>query len=92
MSLAEGRGIGFRGVVGGGFSLWKIQEKGKGVGEGGGWGGDSQRNHQVNAQALSKLPSSKLPFSFSPNQGVFKHAFVGNWKTRDPAPSSTRRQ
>ena len=29
-----------------------------------GWGGDRQRNWQVNAQALSKLPFSELPFSF----------------------------
>ena len=47
-----------------------MENKGKGGeggegGEGGGWGRDRQRNWQVNAQALSKLPFSKLPFSFS---------------------------
>ena len=47
-----------------------MDNKGKGGegGEGGGWG--RQRNRQVNAQALSKLPFSKLPFSFSP-KGAF---------------------
>ena len=59
-------GGGVWGRVQGGGSLWKIQEKGKGGGEGGGWGRDRQRNRQVNAQALSKLPFSDLPFSFSP--------------------------
>ena len=41
-----------------------MENKGKreGGGEGGGWGGD----RQVNAQALSKLPFSDLPFGFSP--------------------------
>ena len=43
-----------------------MREKGKGVGRVGGWGRDRQRNRQVNAQALSKLPFSDLPFSFSP--------------------------
>ena len=51
----------FRGVVGGGF-LVKNKGKGKGVGRVGDW----QRNRQVTAQALSKLPFSDLPFSFSP--------------------------
>ena len=46
--------------------LWKMREKGKGVGRVRGWGGDRPRNRQVNAQALSKLPFSDLPFSFSP--------------------------
>ena len=44
-----------------------MREKGKGVGKVGGWGRDRQRNRQVNAQALSKLPFSNLPFIFSPN-------------------------
>ena len=43
-----------------------MREKGKGGGEGGGWAGGWQRNRQVNVQALSKLPFSKPPFSFSP--------------------------
>ena len=63
MFLGEGFGIGFRGVL----LLW-----GKGVGRGGGGGGDRQRNWQVNAQALSKLPFSNLPFSFSPIISVFE--------------------
>ena len=41
------------------FSCGKIREKGRGWG---GWGRDRQRNRQVNAQASSKLPFSKLPF------------------------------
>ena len=44
--------------------LWNI--RGKGVGRVG--GGDRPRNRQVNAQALSKLPFSNLPISFSRNQ------------------------
>ena len=59
------------GGAGGGFPV-EIREKGRGGerGGGGGWGGDTQRNRQINAQALSKLPFSKLlPFSFSPVPG-----------------------
>ena len=44
--------------VGGGF-LVENKGKGEGGGEGGGWGRGRQR-WQVNAQALSKLPFSKL--------------------------------
>ena len=60
-------GVGFRW---GGFP---VEHKGKGEGgrEGGGWGRDRQRNRQVNAQALSKLPFSKRPFSFSPVWGNY---------------------
>ena len=58
MSLAEGFGVGFRGVAGVVF-LRKKREKGGGVGRVG--GGDRQRNRQVNAQASSKLPFSDLP-------------------------------
>ena len=63
--LGEGFGVGFGGVVGGGSP---VENKGQGEGGGGwgGWGRDRQRNRQVNAQALSKLPLSKLPFSFFP--------------------------
>ena len=66
MSLGEGFRVGFRGVVGGSFPL---ENKGKeeGGSEGEGWGRNRQRNRQVNAQALSKLPFSTLPLSFSPN-------------------------
>ena len=46
--------------------LWKIREEGKGVGRVRGWGGDRQRNRQVNGQALSELPFSSLPFSSLP--------------------------
>ena len=45
------------------FFLWKVREKGKGVG---GWGGDRQRNRQVNAQALSELPFSDIPLKKCP--------------------------
>ena len=38
VSLGEGFGVGFRRVVGGGGFLWKIKEKGKGVGRVGGVG------------------------------------------------------
>ena len=56
-----GGGVWGRVEVGGGE--WFPEEnkgKGEGGGEGGGWG----RDRQVNAQALLKLPFSKLPFSF----------------------------
>ena len=66
MSLGEGFGVGLRGVEGGAVFLWKAREKGKGVGRVGRWGGDRQRNRQVNAQALSKLRFSDLPFSLPP--------------------------
>ena len=51
MSLGEGFGVGFR----------EVGRVGGGVGT-----LDRQRDRQVNAQALSKLPFSDLPFSFSP--------------------------
>ena len=55
--------------MGGVFPVEDKGKKAKGVGMvGGGWGRDRQRNRQVNAQALSKLPFSKLPFSFSPKE------------------------
>ena len=38
-----------------------MKEKGKVVGRAGGWGADRQRNRQVNAQALAKLPFPKDP-------------------------------
>ena len=44
--------------------------EGFGVGRVGGWGGDQQRNWQVNAQALSKL-FSKLPLRLSPTYAGF---------------------
>ena len=65
MSLGEGFGVGFSWVAGGGFPM-ENEGKGEGGGEGAGWGRDRQRNRQVAAQALSKLPFSNLPFSFSP--------------------------
>ena len=64
MSLGEGFGVGFRWVLGGGVPVAN-KRKGEGGGEGGGWDRNRQRNRQVNAQALSKLPFSNLPFSFS---------------------------
>ena len=61
----------FSGLLQGGggarFSSGKMRERGRGWGVcwRGGVGGDRQRNRQVNAKALSKLPLSKLPFSVS---------------------------
>ena len=54
MSLGERFGVGFRWVVGVVF-LWR--EKGKGGGE---WGGDMQRNWQVNVHAFVKTTLLKL--------------------------------
>ena len=51
-----------------------MREKGKGVRRVGGWGGDRQRNRQVSAQALSKLPFSDLPLKKCPissKRGLF---------------------
>ena len=58
MSLGEGFGVGFRWVVGGCFPV-KSERRGVGVGEGAGKG----TGNRINAQALSKLPFSNLPFS-----------------------------
>ena len=60
-----GRGVWGR-VEGGGEGGFSLENKGKRGGEGG-EGGGWDRDQQVNAQALSKLPFSELPFSFSPN-------------------------
>ena len=35
--------------------LWRVREKGEGVGRVGGWGGDRRGNRQVNAHALAKV-------------------------------------
>ena len=48
-------------VQGGGGVRFSCGKRGGG-GEGGGRGEDRQRNRQVNAQALSKLTFSDLPF------------------------------
>ena len=48
MSLKKGFGVGFRWVVGGGLSFWRMREKGRE------WGGCRQSNRQVNAHALVK--------------------------------------
>ena len=63
-----GGGVWGRVQGGGGGWVFFVENEGKGEGggEGGGLGRDRQRNRQVNAQALSKLPFSNLPFSFSP--------------------------
>ena len=71
VSLGEGFGVGFRGVVGGGFPV-KNKGKGAGSGEGGWWGRDRQRNQQVNAQVWSKLP-------FIRNARLFIILFVRNF-------------
>ena len=63
VSVGEGFGVGFRWVGEGGFP---VEKKGQGSGWGGwGWGRDQQRNWQVNARALWKLPLIKLPFTYS---------------------------
>ena len=53
MSLGEGFGGGLRAVQGGWVFLWKMRARVGGAG-GGGWGGDRQRNRQVNARAFVK--------------------------------------
>ena len=53
-SSREGFGVGFRWVVEGGFPV-ESEGKGGGGGEGGVWGGDRQRNRQVNANAFVKI-------------------------------------
>ena len=48
--------------------MWKMRKKGKGVGWGGwgvGWGQAKEPASQCE-RALSKLPCSNIPFSFSP--------------------------
>ena len=51
----------------GGWWGWvSFGQRGK---RGRGWGGDRQRNRQVNAQALSKLPFSDLPLKKRPKLG-----------------------
>ena len=64
MSLGEGFRFGFSGVAGVVF-LWKMRANGEGGGRVRGWGGDRQRNRQVNAQALSKLPFSLVSNSLA---------------------------
>ena len=61
MSLGEGFRFGFRGVAGVVF-LWKIRQKGKGVGRVGGvgWGQAKEPASQC-ATRLSILPFSDLP-------------------------------
>ena len=46
VSLGEGFGVRFRGVVGGGFP---VESKGEREGGWGGWGRDRQKSRQVNA-------------------------------------------
>ena len=83
MCLGEGFGVGFRRVVGGSFPV-ESEGKGDGDGEGGGWDRDRQRNRQVIAQALSKLPFSNLPFSFSSNSLQKKTTCFGRKSSRAP--------
>ena len=52
-------------------------------------GRDRQRNRQVSAQALSKLPFSKLPLSFSPIKAAFlskQSLRQGHMMTSPPCP------
>ena len=60
------------GVPGGGGGVWgRVQVGGGGrFSCGKSWKRDRHRNRQVNAQALSKLPFSKLLFSVSPNHAT----------------------
>ena len=46
--------------MGGWVLLWKMREMGKGVGEGGGWGRDTERNQQVKAHAFVKTTGTTL--------------------------------
>ena len=73
--------VGFRGWWGGVVSCGKWGKREGGGEGGGGRGGDRQRNRQVNAQALSKLPFSDLPFSFSPKSARFpcQNANLPHW-------------
>ena len=70
-----GGGVWGRVQVGGGGGF-PVENKGKGDrglgGWGLGWGGDRQRNWQVNAHAFVKTTLSKLPFSLSPNKASAK--------------------
>ena len=61
MSLKEGFGVGFRGVVGDGLP---VEHEGKGEGgvEGGGVGTSKGTGKSIR-KLLSKLPFSNLPFS-----------------------------
>ena len=56
--LVEGSGAGFSEVVRGGLPV-EMREKRRG------WGGDRQRNQQVNAHAFVKTTFSKQPLVFS---------------------------
>ena len=56
--------FGFLWVVGSSF-LWKMTEKGKGVGRAGGGVGTDKGTGKSMRTRLSKLPFSKLPLSFS---------------------------
>ena len=80
-----------QGVVGGGFPV-ENQGKREGGGGGGVWGGgDMLRSRQVNAQALSKLPFSNLPFSFQ-RPWVYPYPRVSDFAGRksDQGPSKTQ--
>ena len=52
--LVVSLGEGFSGGGGGVVFLWRMREKGKGVGRVTGWGGDRQRHRQVDAHAFVK--------------------------------------
>ena len=65
VSLGEGFGIGFRWVVGGGFHVKKMGDKGKGMGRVGGGVGTGKGTGKSMRTRLSKLPFSKPPFTFS---------------------------
>ena len=81
VSLGRGFGSGSGGwwVV----SCAKWRKRGRGWGGWGGWGRHRQRNRQVNAQALSKLPFSDLPFSlkFSLKDAQWSLAIRNRWRT-----------
>ena len=65
VSLGEGFRVGFRGVAGV-VLLWKMREKGKGVGRVGGGVGTAKGTGKSTRMHLSKLPFSDLPFSLYP--------------------------
>ena len=73
MSVGGGFGVGGSWGGWGWVLLWKIREKGKGLGTVGGGVGTGKGTGKSMRPRLSKLPSSNLPFSFSP---MSKYGFV----------------
>ena len=66
MSRVPGQGVGEVGVGFRWVFLWKLKEKGKGVGRVGGGVGTDKGTGKSMPTRLSKLPFGKPLFSFSP--------------------------